>query len=267
MSGALLLKVIIIIRVESGLAGLDADNARRQLACDFLQVGRRGGSTSVARREYIEVTVVGCPDSLVILRTVASASKADRIGFYYNRSIVEAVSAVNSYESLVWILGRRDLSGCVTSRALSTVLGCYECLVRDLFREGVHTIVAHAHRNYGCIKFAVGFHETGKADNLAVAEEVLCNTLTGCRVAGMDIQVVELQIFGIITLGIFFLRAVIGGRGNDVVAPCAVCRYTVERIFTCFFYFSGCGVQDIRGSGARISVIVLQSEKIVLSVK
>ena len=117
------------------------------------------------------------------------------------------------------------------------------------------------------MKFAVGFHETGKADNLAVAEEVLGDALAGGRIARMYVQIIELEIFGKIALGVFFLRAVVGGRGNDVVAPCAVCRYTVERIFTCFFYFSGCGVQDIRGSGARISVIVLQSEKIVLSVK
>ena len=163
-------------------------------------------------------------------------------------------------------MGRRDLSGCVTSRALSTVLGCYECLVRDLFREGVHTIVAHAHRNYGCIKFAVGFHETGKADNLAVAEEVLGDTFTGGCIARMYIQIIELEIFGKIALGVFFLRAVVGGAGDDIVAPCTVCRDTVESVFACFFYLSGCGIQGVRSSGSCVSVIVLQPEEVLLAV-
>ena len=124
------------------------------------------------------------------------------------------------------------------------------------------------HRNYGCIKFAVGFHETGKADNPAVAEEILCDALTGCRVAGMDIQVVELQIFGIITLGVFFSCE--PSLVEEVMTLSPHVPYVVTRLNVysrASFYFSGCGVQDIRGSGARISVIVLQSEKIVLSVK
>ena len=67
--------------------------------------------------------------------------------------------------------------------------------------------------------------------------------------------------------GIFLFRAIVGGRRDDIVSPCPVCRYTVERIFPCFFYFSGCGVQDIRGSGTRISIVILQAEEVLLPVK
>ena len=201
------------------------------------------------------------------MRFLASAGKADFIGFYDNRSFVETVSAVNGDEGIVRILGGRNLSGCVFTGTASAVTLSYEVSVCYLFREGVHAIVAHAHRNYGCIKFAVGFHETGKADNLAVAEEVLGDTFTGGCIARMYIQIIELEIFGKIALGVFFLRAVVGGAGDDIVAPCTVCRDTVESVFACFFYLSGCGIQGVRSSGSCVSVIVLQPEEVLLAVE
>lgn len=147
MARTLFFKIIVVVSIELSLSSFDADNARRQLAGHLLQVGRRSSRTPVTRREHVEVAVVGSPNGLVVLRFLASACKADFIGFYDNRSFVETVSAVNGDEGIVRILGGRNLPGCVASGTAATVTRGDECLVRDLFREGVHAIVAHAHRN------------------------------------------------------------------------------------------------------------------------
>ena len=85
---------------------------------------------------------------------------------------LKLVPTVNSYESLVRILGRRDLPGCYIFRNRSPVLGCYEGLIRDFFGVGVHAVVAHAHGDYRGVELAVGFYETGKADDFSVTQEV-----------------------------------------------------------------------------------------------
>lgn len=81
MARTLFFKIIVVVGIELSFSSFDADNTRRQLAGNFLQVGRRSSRTPVTRREHVEVAVVGSPNGLVVLRFLASAGKADFIGF------------------------------------------------------------------------------------------------------------------------------------------------------------------------------------------
>ena len=132
MARTLFFKIIVVVRIELSFSGFDADNARWQLAGHFLQVGRRGGRTPITRREHVEVAVVGSPNGLVVLRFLASACKADFIGFCDDRSFIETISAVNGDEGIVRILGGRNLSCRVASGTAAAVARGDECLVRDL---------------------------------------------------------------------------------------------------------------------------------------
>ena len=104
MAGALRLQVIVIVRVELRLSGLDAHHAGGQRAGHFLQVGRRGGRAAVARREHVEVAVVCRPDGLVVLRAVAPAGEAYFPGAGDDGCFVERVAAVDGHECAVGIL-------------------------------------------------------------------------------------------------------------------------------------------------------------------
>ena len=101
----LCLQITIIIRIKPLRVSLNTNYTGRQSRFLYL----RGHRLGIAGREHIHIAVVCRPNGLVVLRFLASAGKADFIGFYDNRSFVETVSAVNGDEGIVRILGGRNL--------------------------------------------------------------------------------------------------------------------------------------------------------------
>ena len=269
---AQLFEIDIICGVEVRFTGLDADYARGQFALYAVELTavvvrhRCGGRASVTGGEDIEVAVVGCPDGLVVLRAHASAGEADFPCAGDDRSLVEIVPAVDGHECAVRILGRGNHAGGVCSRAASAVTVGHIAGVLDGPGEGVDSVMAHAHRHYGSVQSAVGFHETGEADSLAVAQEILCDVASGSTAAVYYAQIVELQIVGIVALLVLLVVAGIGRGSDDVVAPGAVSSGAVEGVLAVLD--DTAVISQLEGeAGALVAVIVLETEEVVLAVE
>ena len=176
-------------------------------------------------------------------------------------SKLSPVPAVDGHECAVGILGRGNHAGGVCSRATSAVTVGHIAGILDGPGEGVDSVMAHAHRYYGSVQSAVGFHETGEADSLAVAQEA-----SGSTAAVYYAQIVELQIVGIVALLVLLVVAGIGRGSDDVVAPGAVSSGAVEGVLAVLD--DTAVISQLEGeAGALVAVIVLETEEVVLAVE
>ena len=106
------LEIHVVVGVELRRALADAHHPGGLGSDHFLQVGRRGERAAVARREDVEIAVVGSPDRLVVLRTVTAAGEADFVGRGDDGFLGERRTAVNGDPRTVGILrgGNRSCS-------------------------------------------------------------------------------------------------------------------------------------------------------------
>ena len=269
-------QVDIIGFVKRGLAGLDADYARGELALHLVQRMRRAvhlvrhlllglGGAAIARGEDVEVAVVCRPDGLVVLRTHTATGKTNLVGLGNDGRLVEAVAVIDGNESLVRILGGGDLSRSICAAAAAAVVVGHQLGVGDLVGIGDDAIVAHAHRHHGRIELAVGLLEAGEADNLAIAQEVLGHAAAGRRVARRGIEVVELEVFGVAAF-VLLLVAVVGRGGDDVLAPRAVGGGAVVGVAACLVGIARLRIEGVGEAGALCTVVVLEVEEVLLAI-
>ena len=223
------------------------------------------GGTAIARREDIEVTIVRRPDGLVVLRTHTTAGKANLVRLGNDGRIVEAVAVIDGDESLVGILGGRNLTRCIRTRAAAAIVVSHQLGVGDLVGILDDAIVTHTHRHHGSVELAVGLLEAGEADNLAVAQEVLGQVTAGRGVARSGTEVVELKILGIAAF-VLLLVAVVGGGSDDIVTPRAVGGGTVVGVAASLVGIARLGIEGVGKAGALRPIVVLEVEEVFLTI-
>ena len=138
-------KIDIIVRVELLRAVLDADNACGERGA----LTRVGHSLGVGGREYINITVVGTPNHLIVTRFVASAGVADaRVfeEFFGQQSFV----VKDGYPTFIGVLCPLQLIFFVRTRIGAARLGLHEVgILYKLSALALCAILAkpHGHRS------------------------------------------------------------------------------------------------------------------------
>jgi len=269
-SAALILQVTVIA-VEVFLTVRDAYHTRRQ-GCPLADIAHGLGITW---REYVNITVVSFPDSLVILGFEAAAGITDFVCLdellCRHGGIIK-----NCHPTLVGVLRPLQLTFLVSAAVGTAVFGLYQRLVtRQYILTAVYgsAILAQPHGNGCAVYLFVMFQNTRQCHELTVAQEILGHIGFYFRIIGFErfgryIQIREQEHFRQILLVIGILRRAVAGRGgDDILVVDAVSGESLDgELSRTRLHFVG-GVHDIRTGSSGITLIISQSIEILILIE
>ena len=258
-------QVAVVIVELSASAGDTNDGGQR---CLLAGIGHR---FCEARREYIYVTVVGCPDHLVILGFHTSGGIADLIRFDKflagHGCIVE-----DGYPAFVRILCPLQFVFLVSAAVGTARFFLHQVFVTRQYPFAVLVfcaVLAQTHRNGGCVNLVVMFQHTGQGYVFTGAQEVFRQISFVLRIVGGEcfgcrVQVRKQEYFrGVTVFVVPFRRTVTGRRGHDIFVVDAIGGKTLYTELGRTLLQFAAGIHDIRAGSAGFSLVVCQGVEIL----